>query len=673
MLVGVSPNYSLTDIIEINDGSLLDLNNYDFEHVNVTAETDDILGTGSVKFTLTGASYSIDRVENTYEYTMENISTNIDIQDGGWPTGEYLLEITPFSDANALGEEGETKSLRFDVIEISAPDPVAEDDTYETVQNTELNLPSAAGLGANDTYVESSSSFTVDVEPSYGTLNLAQDGGFSYIPNTDFLGSDSFTYRINQDGQLATATVTIEVSSAPEPEPEPNLEPTEGFTAIEASTDSQIIYVSSSDGVSGNDCLSPQKPCVTIASGLQKMRPGFPDHVYLKRGDVWRGANLRELESGRSAEEPSVLAFYGDSGARPKLETTDELYREAALENVHIIGIEFSAYKMQPSHPEFSGASGDRGSLFFLGGTENILIEDCLFNFVELLFQGWDGENSVNVSVRRNMFTGSYYNSSSFNRNSRPSNMFMDSVEGALIEENVFDYGGWYPGISGAASNMFNHNVYIQYTSVGNKIIFRNNIVTRGASHGVHGRPGGLYEDNFFARNAVGLQMGYWNQPLDANTFAIARNNVVIEGESIAKGDQACTGANLCTPALWGVHIDELGDGDFQLIGNIAHSLSENDEWTQVFTGLVRTGIRFNALATYDSNISWHWDSDTDGDAVSYVDPGRTLEDYHASIGAVPTFDAFMDIVKSRSIQSWDERYSAKAVNAYIRAGFELQ
>ena len=55
---------------------------------------------------------------------------------------------------------------------------------------------------------------TVTGGPSNGTLTNNGDGTFSYTGNTDFVGSDSFTYTVeDNDGQVSTdITVTINVS-----------------------------------------------------------------------------------------------------------------------------------------------------------------------------------------------------------------------------------------------------------------------------------------------------------------------------------------------------------------------------------------------------------------------------------------------------------------------------
>src|SRR5690606_27973184 len=114
-----------------------------------------------------------------------------------------------------------------------------------------------------------------------------------------------------------------------------------GFTAIKPATGSKLIYVSSSQGKDSNDCLSPATACASLKAGTEKMRSGQPDHLYLKAGDTWRGQNLGGVQSGRSAAEPAVVAFYGN-GPRPKIETANNKvlnYSNRALQHLSIIGL----------------------------------------------------------------------------------------------------------------------------------------------------------------------------------------------------------------------------------------------------------------------------------------------------------------------------------------------
>ena len=58
---------------------------------------------------------------------------------------------------------------------------------------------------------------------------------------------------------------------------------------------------------------------------------------------------------------------------------------------------------------------------------------------------------------------------------------------------------------------------------------------------------------------------------------------------------------------------------------------------------------------------------------VPFVDPNRTIATYMASLGQQASYQAFIDQALMQSKYDWDEAYTARAVNAYIRAGFQVQ
>ncbi len=92
--------------------------------------------------------------------------------------------------------------------------PVAAADTYTTAEDTPLTVPAPGVLG-NDTDVDSTTLTAVLVSnPSHGTLTLNTDGSFTYTPNTNFNGTDSFTYRAS-DGVLQSdpTSVTLTVNA----------------------------------------------------------------------------------------------------------------------------------------------------------------------------------------------------------------------------------------------------------------------------------------------------------------------------------------------------------------------------------------------------------------------------------------------------------------------------
>jgi M6 family metalloprotease-like protein len=89
--------------------------------------------------------------------------------------------------------------------------PNAAADSYTTNQNATLSV-AAPGLLSNDSDIDSTTLTTVKVsDPSHGTLTLNSNGSFSYVPETNWYGDDSFTYKVN-DGALDSNTATVSIS-----------------------------------------------------------------------------------------------------------------------------------------------------------------------------------------------------------------------------------------------------------------------------------------------------------------------------------------------------------------------------------------------------------------------------------------------------------------------------
>jgi VCBS repeat-containing protein len=91
--------------------------------------------------------------------------------------------------------------------------PVAQSDAYTMDENGTL-APSTSLLAiATDADGDALEALLVSA-PSYGTLVLNADGMFTYKPATDFTGTDSFTYKVN-DGQADSNVATIMITVNP--------------------------------------------------------------------------------------------------------------------------------------------------------------------------------------------------------------------------------------------------------------------------------------------------------------------------------------------------------------------------------------------------------------------------------------------------------------------------
>jgi hypothetical protein len=105
------------------------------------------------------------------------------------PTGQYAVVIGPHNQA-----------------------PSAVGDSYSTDEDTTLSV-SPLGVLSNDSDPDGDTiTAQLATGPSNGTLTFNPDGSFSYTPNADYNGVDSFTYKAS-DGtaysNVATATITV--------------------------------------------------------------------------------------------------------------------------------------------------------------------------------------------------------------------------------------------------------------------------------------------------------------------------------------------------------------------------------------------------------------------------------------------------------------------------------
>ncbi|MBL8866932.1 MAG: tandem-95 repeat protein [Planctomycetia bacterium] len=114
---------------------------------------------------------------------------------------EFGAESVPATITFVVGSGGENNA------------PFAEADNYFATPDTELTIDAVHGVLANDSDPNNDTlSAWLDIAPANGLLTLATDGSFTYTPNEGFLGTDTFTYFVDDArGGSALAAVTIRV------------------------------------------------------------------------------------------------------------------------------------------------------------------------------------------------------------------------------------------------------------------------------------------------------------------------------------------------------------------------------------------------------------------------------------------------------------------------------
>ena len=151
------------------------------------------------------------KVEGTTNGTSQPVSATLPTSDSrirmlGSVSGNRLFQVADFNLANP--HPGNVA-------------PVAVANSYSATEDTVLSVPVATGVLTNDTDGNAGTTLTAAVvtQPTKGTLALNANGSFTYTPQANATGSDTFTYRASDgivQSQPATVTITIAaVNDAP--------------------------------------------------------------------------------------------------------------------------------------------------------------------------------------------------------------------------------------------------------------------------------------------------------------------------------------------------------------------------------------------------------------------------------------------------------------------------
>lgn len=410
-----------------------------------------------------------------------------------------------------------------------------------------------------------------------------------------------------------------------------------GWTTFNLAADSQIIYVSSSDGDDANDGLTPETAVASPARGAELVRDGYPDFLLFKRGDTWRNQDIgdsrvpRRFKSGRSLEEMLVVSSYGESRERPRLEINKHFINDDGHGRsfIAVVGLAFISYPKIPGDPDFNGADG--GAIRLVSAeSHDILLEDNYVEYGEFVVQ-----NMTDVTIRRNVVYRSYhvgtcaYNADgSRNPNGdntyRPSGMFSGGVNGLVIEENVWDENGWNPDVAEACATIYNHDLYLAHSS---RLRVTNNLILRPSSIGIKMSSSFagdvddiVIENNLFAEGEIGLSMGgngdtdhrFTNTRVAHNVFTdIGRSQPTTRNLSwyidIIDNDGTVVENNLLVnqPPLGnprGIHFSGDSNRDVVVRNNLLYGLGRRNLQIRAASAWTSVQIEGNTLVSQDTD-----------------------------------------------------------------------
>jgi hypothetical protein len=453
------------------------------------------------------------------------------------------------------------------------------------------------------------------------------------------------------------------------PPPGPDLPTTtEGFTDLQPSEDSRVIYVSSSEGNDSNDGLTEDKPLKTVAKGLSTLRNGSPDWVLFKRGDVWKEAfGGWEYGGGRSPAERMVIGAYGE-GERPRFDFqgTNILKHggvdgPAESNNLVFVSLHFNGVDHDVTAGNTQGESPS--CINWLRPAADVLFEDVRFQYCNVVIQA-----EIPGTVLRWRFFRSQFLDSYATDGEHVECMYLNGVSSLSIEESMFDLCGWHPDVPEAVPTIYNHCIYWQKQGPTDGLV-RGNIIMRGASHGVQMRSSGRVLDNVFARNAIQGFLADDVPPGEAYGEAIG--NVFLESEDTLPREGHPADSSSDVPRGWGW---ELLSGMNQSIQT--HYVMKDNIFSHCLgSGTCQTVLSEFYNSEISNNLVWDWKSSVSQDVKEspgpFKDPDRTLASYNSSLGGEESFESFAAEIRKQSKTNWRQQYSADAVIEYIQEGFE--
>lgn len=488
-----------------------------------------------------------------------------------------------------------------------------------------------------------------------------------------------------------------------------------GFT--ELPTPLNVVYMSSSTGNDSNDGSS-EGQAIFSKTRLSELLIATGNQVRQRCGDDFEGFSISGIGDSSDPLNPTVFTWFGDpADGRPRWTKTsggDFNPNDFHRKNVWLVGIDLYQPVYDPDSASFpldptDKANNVNNGLTMLGGSENILYEDCVFRHTKTTFQGWDSQAPSNLKIKRNVHYNVYNFGTSGDNQYRPSNVFIaDCTSGFEIFENFEYRGGWNPEVEGAGATYLNHAFYIQaadgidQTNDGH---FWNNIICDSSGYGIHFRPGGIVEDCLLSRNTVQLSFGYDSTELDPGDKVYAVNNVLLETSSYYKGlTQADIDASAWrSESRWGLVVYST-----PVSGNVPDLIYDNNVISQLdpnWTTPVQpslTPLSSNGWGTVTDNDIYHFNTPTEGDGEGWSDPERLVADWYQSVvdsGEVAqwiadgifgpstiennasdwvsgppganNYEKAMNMLASRRVGQWANGATANAINNFIRAGFD--
>jgi Bacterial Ig domain len=275
--------------------------------VNVPADQTPAIMQPDVNPQITGADgqYQWDVLEGSYQVHVE--------ADGYYSEDSIVVSIPP-----------PATDLHVGLTRITSENepPVATDDSATTLEDTVVTI----NVTANDIDVDgnldpttANTDCTTCLGPAHGTLTNHNDGTFTYMPDPDYNGLDSFTYEIcDTEGLCDTATVNIDVTSVNDAPvisvdlTEQTVQYSDGIADITISAsdvDSSSLTISTSWRKDGGDVQPDLPPALVLSAGEFILDSLPPTWVWILEGQAQVDAGTYNITFTISDMDDEIEAY----------------------------------------------------------------------------------------------------------------------------------------------------------------------------------------------------------------------------------------------------------------------------------------------------------------------------------------------------------------------------
>lgn len=195
------------DIVEVNDAP-------NANDVTINSDEDT-----TVNDLLTGSDLESDPLTYTIDTSSISPETGTVTLDNASSGAFTYMPATNFNGTSTfnytVSDGTDTSNVGTVTINVAPidDDPVANDNNFSTYEDTILNETILTGEPSTDVDGDNTT-ISVESQPTNGNVIVNSDGSFTYTPNSKFVGTDSFTYSVNDGnatGTDAIGTVWIEV------------------------------------------------------------------------------------------------------------------------------------------------------------------------------------------------------------------------------------------------------------------------------------------------------------------------------------------------------------------------------------------------------------------------------------------------------------------------------